>query len=240
MWCVIPVAGRATRLAARTGGGPKALLPLGDRSLIEHLVSRLGPRVKAACLVCSPEHRDAFRTLLGEERGGIRLHYAVQPLPGGVADAVGRAADHVEGAFLVVMGDGYFDASLADFVSEWSAAGTDGAVLVERADEAGGQPMGLVEAPQGRIERIFKAPWSGQLKWRVCGAYLMPHAYFQALRSTEPGGSGELELEGVVTILEAEGLSFAAIPYGGWRKNINTPADLDEVRRRIAPERRSG
>lgn len=236
MWCVIPVAGRATRLASQSDGRPKALLPLGDRPLIEHLLIRLGPRVTDACLVCSPDHREAFEALLGRERGGVRLHYAVQPRPLGVADAVGRAAGSARGPLLVVMGDCYFDTSLAGFAERWYEAATDGAVLVERPDAAGGQSMGLVEVAHGRVERIFKSPWTGQTDWRVCGAYLFPRSFFDVVADIAPADSGEIELEDAVTRLILGGAGFAAVPYGGWRRNINTPADLEAVRRRLARE----
>ena len=234
MWCVVPVAGRAKRLATRTGGQPKALVSIGGRPLVEHLLERLGPRVTDACLVCSPEHRDTLEARIGRTSGTIRLHYVVQPRPLGVADAVGHAMEHVAGAFLVVMGDCYFDTSLADFPGRWTKTGTEGAVLTEPADEAGGQPMGLVEVSGGEVRRIFKAPWTGQTAGRVSGAFLFPESFREALAEVSPAGAGELELEDVVTRLLERGATFAAIPYRGWRRNINTPEDLDRVRARFA------
>jgi dTDP-glucose pyrophosphorylase len=234
MWCVIPAAGRATRLAACTGGQPKALIPIGGRPLIEHLLDRLGPRVTDVCLVCSPGNRETIEARLGRCAGPARLHYEVQPRPLGVADAVGHAMARVDGAFLVVMGDCYFDTSLADFVDRWSTTGAEGAVLTEPADEAGGQPMGLVETSGGFVRRIYKSSWTGQTEWRVSGAFLFPESFGAALADLSPSGSGELELEDVATRLMGGGATFAAVPYGGWRRNINTPGDLAAVRGRLA------
>lgn len=234
MWCVVPAAGRATRLAGHTGGQPKALVPIGGRPLVEHLLERFGPRVTDVCLVCSPGHRDTLEGRLGKTAGALRLHYVVQPHPRGVADAVGHAMEHVDGAFLVVMGDCYFDASLADFADRWSKTGAEGAVLTEPADEAAGQPMGLVETRDGGVRRVFKATWTGQTEWRVAGAFLFPGSFREALAEVSPAGSDELELEDVVTRLMEGGATFAAIPYRGWRRNINTPEDLEEVRARLA------
>lgn len=234
MWCVIPAAGQATRLAGHTGGAPKALLSIGDRPLIEHLLGRLGDAVSDVCLVCSPRGREKLEERVGERSGALRIHYAVQDSPLGVADAVGRAAGLVRGPFLVAMGDCFFDAGLGGSIERWSSSGAHGAVFVERADAAGGQAMGLVETSHGRVRRIFKAVWTGQTEWRVCGAFLLPSAFFGALVGTGPASSGEVELEDVVTRLIREGAEFAAIRYGGWRRNINTPEDLDEVRQRLA------
>jgi dTDP-glucose pyrophosphorylase len=151
-----------------------------------------------------------------------------------VADAVGRASNFVRGSFLVVMGDCYYEQALTDLVERWLGTDATGAVLVEPADSAGGQAMGLVRLSGGRIAQICKAPWTGDHDWRVCGAYLFPESYFVAAADTPPADSGEFELEDVVTRLVADGATFTAVPYGGWRRNINTPDDLAAVERRIA------
>ena len=100
-----------------------------------------------------------FRGRLGEERNGMQLRYAVQAEPAGVADAVFRAEATVRGPFGVVMGDCYFEGDLGPHFGRWRQAGADGAVLVEPATAAGGQPMGLVASSGGRITGIFKAAW---------------------------------------------------------------------------------
>lgn len=236
MWCVIPVAGRATRLRALAGERPKALIPVGGRPIIEHLLDRLGPPFTDVCLVADPAGVSSF-VELGSSHGKLRLHYAVQPRPVGVADAVGRATELVEGAFVALMGDCYYERSLASFPERWLTSDVDGAVLVEAARDSDGQPMGLVRVEERRVTEIFKAPWAGETDWRVCGAYLLPPEFFDALAATPPAASGELELEDVVTRLLTGGAAFQAIPYAGWRRNINTPADLDAVEERIAAGR---
>ena len=235
MWCVIAAAGRSTRMRTLTGDGPKALLEVDGKPLIEHLLDRLGPPVTDVCIVVAPAGLESLRRL-GDRHGALNLHYVIQPDPAGVAHAVSQASGLVRGPFLVLMGDCYYERPLADFVDRWTRTGVPGAVLVEPADAAGGQPMGLVRLSDGSITEIFKAPWAGETEWRVCGAYLFPESYFTAAADTPPAGSGEYELEDVVTRLLADGASFSAIPYGGWRRNINTPADLAAVEQRIAGE----
>jgi len=232
MWCVIPVAGRATRLSGHAGVKPKALIEIDGQSIIEHLLDRLDAPFSDACLVTRPDCAVDF-AVLGDQRSGLRLHYAVQPEPIGVADAVARAASLIEGPFVVVMGDSYYDASLGSFPDRWEESGADGAVLVERANDVDDQPMGLVRVADRRVTRIFKARWAGEPGWRVAGAYLFGEEFFEVVSDTPPAESGEVELEDVVTRLMHRGQSFQAIPLPGWRKNINTPADLDAVLRRL-------
>ncbi len=234
MWCVVPVAGRATRLRSLTAGRPKALLDVGGQPLIEHLLDRLGDPISAVCLVTAPETYHLFRGRLGEDRNGMQLRYVVQAEAAGVADAVSRAEATVRGPFGVVMGDCYFEGDLGPHFGRWRQAGDDGAVLVEPATEAGGQPMGLVELSAGRITSITKTRWEGQTNWRVAGAYGFPDSYFETAGGLSPAASGEQELEDAVTGLMAAGSTFSAMPYQGWRRNINTPDDLAAVLERRA------
>ena len=233
LWCVIPAAGRSTRIGGLTRGRPKALLEIGNKSVIEHLLDRLGEPFTDACIVAAPDGLELLRRL-GDSHGDLGLHYAVQPEATGVADAVSRASDLFRGPFVVLMGDCFYDQTLSGFVERWKETEDQGAVLVEPAASAGAQPMGLVTVSDHRVSEIFKAPWAGETDWRVCGAYLFPESYFAAAADTPPAESGERELEDVVTRLIATGVTFRAIPYGGWRRNINTPEDLAAVEERVA------
>jgi glucose-1-phosphate thymidylyltransferase len=237
---VIPAAGRATRLGRLAAGRPKALLDLGGKPVIEHLLDRLSAPFSGACVVTGPDDVDDLRGLLGDRHGQLNVCYEVQPEPAGVAEAVCRAEGRVDGPFTVVMGDCYFDAPLSDLPVRWAETGGPGAVLVEPAGPQEEQPMGLVAVDGTRVSRIFKDVWTGQTKWRVCGAFLLPHAFFDEAARTPVSSSGEYELEDVVMRLIERGASFEAIPYRGWRRNINTPADLGAVRSRLMAQTGEG
>ena len=239
MWCVIPAAGRATRLRALTAGRPKALLDVSGKPLVRHLLDRLHEPFTDVCLVANPVDLESFQRLLGRRHLDLRLHYAVQTQPAGVADAVSQAAGVVRGPFVVLMGDGYYDRGLSDFPLQWQNQEAHGAVLVEPVSSMGGQPMGLVTLVGNRIGRIFKAPWDGEAEWRVCGAFLFPDSFFAVAAEMPRAESGEYELEDVVSHLIAAGATFNAIRYEGWRRNINTPEDLAAIEERIATDTNS-
>lgn len=236
MWCVIPAAGRGTRLRALTAGRPKALLEVSGRPLVEHLLDRLHEPFTDVCLVTSSDDFGTFRRLLGNRYRDLRLHLVVQTEPAGVADAVSQAGGVVRGPFVALMGDCYYGSDLSAFPLQWQNQEAHGAVLVEPVDAAGGQPMGLVTLVGDRIGRIVKAPWDGQADWRVCGAFLFPESFFTVAAEMPRAESGEYELEDVVSRLMAAGATFNAIPYEGWRRNINTPEDVAAVNERIAAE----
>ena len=234
MWCVIPAAGRARRLRSRAAGRSKALLEVAARPLVAHLLDRVAGPFTDVCLVTSQDDLAVFRELLGNRYRDLRLHYAVQAKPAGVADAVSQAAAWVCGPFVVLLGDCYFDGEISDFPMRWEGTGSDGAVLVEPVVTPGGEPMGLVTLVDDRIARIFKAPWAGDTDWRVCGAFLFPESFFDVAGETPRAASGEYELEDVVSRFIDAGAAFTAVPFSGWRRNINTPEDLAAVEKRIA------
>lgn len=231
MWCVIPVAGRGTRLRPLTLERPKALLDIGGRPLIHHLLDRLTPPVTDLCLVLG-ESGDAIRAELGDAFGGAAIHYVFQDEPKGVADALLRARGLVSGPFTIVMGDCYYSRALGPYIEAWKAARTDGMVLVEPLGEPSGTPIGLVRGRMRRVVAIAKTADPDGFDYRVAGAFGLPGTALETGRRACSDAPGECELEDVVTDLLGEGLEFAAIPYDGWRRNINTLEDLEAARAR--------
>ena len=233
MWCIIPAAGRGTRLDPSTREGPKALLDIGGRPLIELLLERLSPAVSHACIVVGTT-QSRIRGVLGDVWQGIHLRYVVQLEPLGVADAVFRARGLVSGPFVVAMGDSYYDEPLAPYIESWRRSGTRGSVLVEPIHDPPRDSIGLVQLQGDRVRSIAKTTFADGAGHRVCGMVILPEVAFQTNFELAPGDNEELELEDEVMRLISLGVDFQAIVYQGWRRNINTDADLKQVRMRVA------
>lgn len=234
MWAVVPAAGRGTRLGGRTEDRPKALVPVGGRPLVAWVLERVAGTVDGVCLVV-PEGDDAIPDRLGSDWSGTPLRYARQARPRGVADAILRGRGHVPGELLVVMGDVFFADPLSLHVRRWRRTGADGAVLVEPASASGEDPVGVVELEGDRVVRARKrSPREGD-RHRLAGAAILPPRALEAGPHLAPSpGTGEMELETMITWLLEEGEDFVALRYEGWRRNVNTPSDVDAVERRLA------
>ena len=235
MWCVIPVAGRSSRLRDLTEGKPKALLRIEGRSILLRLLEQLPPAITDVCLIV-PEDSEAIRSEVGREQHGIRVHYAVQPRPTGVADAISQAREHVQGSFLVVMGDVFYGEALTPYLAAWKESGADGAVLVEPTSEDQDR-IGLVRVEAGEVVGIEKAHFDGQTALRVCGMAVLPYRAIELPGEVLLGDTGESELEGVITRLIQEGAKFTAVAFKGWRRNINTPDDVLQVEKHLEKAR---
>lgn len=240
MWCVVPVAGRGTRLGAELAGGSKALLEVGGRSLLDRLLERLAPSVVNFCLVVDGLDTP-IRQAVGQVAHATPVHYAVQARPRGLADAVAQAAPLVTGPFLVAMGDSYYEGSLTPCVDAWRRSRFPGGILVEPAISAHeDDPVGLVEVVGDRVKSAFKAPLRGRTDLlRIAGLLMLPEVALGVCREMCRTATDEVELEDVVTRLLRGGVRFQATPYPGWRRNVNTPADLAAVRRRLKEPRSS-
>lgn len=231
MWCVIPAAGKGTRLASLASDRPKALLDVGGITLIVRLLGQLGRAVDRVCIVVPPGD-DRIPAEVGQSVGSVSLSYARQAERRGVGHAVLQARGQVEGPFLVVMGDAFYAKPLGSFVEAWLRSGCDGAVLVEPLGPPD-QPMGRVRVVDGRAVAVEKTFHTDGFTHTLAGCLVLPEAAFAALAEAEPAGSGEVELETAVGKLLTEGCEFAAVPYQSWRTNVNRPADIRAVEARL-------
>ena len=231
---MVPAAGRGSRLGLLTRQLPKALLEIRGRPILYWLLQRLRPAVARVCLVVQGPDSPIQRRF-GNGWQGLRVHYAFQPEPLGVADAVWRARDVVQGPFVVAMGDVYYGESLAPYIGRWRGSSAEGAVLLEAAGTRARlrHPVGHARVAGDRVIDITKSVEVAPGNWRVCGLTILPSEAFEASGYILPGEGGELEIEDVVAwLMSNRNAEFLAIPYSGWRRNINTPSDLQAVRAR--------
>ena len=233
MWSVIPAAGRATRLADSAEQRRKALLEVGGRPILDWLLDCLRDAVSDACLVVDRLDGSISRTF-GTKRHGIRLHYALQPEPLGVGEAVFRAAGLFGGPFAVVMGDVYYDQPLHGYIDAWRRSGADGAVLTEPLRSRPTDPIGLVRVTDGFVDSVAKGTGATEADQQLCGMAILPESAFAAADVLRGSTSSEIELESIVAwLIEERGARFVSIPYGGWRRNINMVEDLEFVRAKV-------
>ncbi len=217
-------------MAAVTRGVPKPLLQVGGRALILGVLDRIGTAVTQVCVVVPPGDSRIVEAIRSDERS---VQVVEQHERLGVGHAVLQAAGVVSGPMLVVMADAFYSRSLVPFVHAWQASGADGAVLVESPDTPGSAVMGRVRAQDGRVLELAKTGPDPRFDWRVAGAFILPPATLEVLAYAKAQHTGEIEIEGAVTTLLGQGRSFAAIPYDGWRVNVNRPEDLDRIQTRL-------
>jgi NDP-sugar pyrophosphorylase family protein len=224
-----------------TADRPKPLVKVAGRPLVDHVLDALPP-VEGVVIVVG-YRADRLREHVGSEHEGTPVEYVTQPEPVGLADAVLRAEPLVPGPFVLVNGDNVVRAPLDPLVARHRETDADATLLTERVSEERAREVGVVVTDdRGRVERVAEKPADPPSTLVQTGCFALSQSVFDACRSLSPSDRGEYELADAMTRLAREGRVEAVDigTTGGWRLNVNTPADIERAEARLAEEEREG
>lgn len=236
MQAVIPAAGEGTRLRPLTLDRPKALVEVAGTPLLARCFEQLQfPPIEEFVVIVG--HRgDQIVDRFGDSFDGVPITYAWQHDQRGLAHALLRAEDRVDGDFLLANGDNVFRTDLSRVVARHLDEGVDAVALVEDVSLAEARTTGVVETADGRITGMVEKPDDPPSTLVSAGAYAFSPAVFDACRRVEPGAEGEHQLSDAVALLCHAGKRVVPVRVDGWRLNVNTPADVERAERRLREE----
>mgnify|MGYP000943129689 CR=1 FL=1 len=229
---IILAGGKATRLYPITRGVCKQLLPVYDKPMIYYPLSVLMMAgIRDILIISSADALGAFRNLFGSgDDYGLRLSYAIQESPRGLADAFIVGEKFIgEDRVSMILGDNLFFGEGLSRHLERAAAREQGATIFGYQVNDPQRYGVLGFGADGRVLSIEEKPSRPPSNWAVTGLYFYDNDVVDIARRLIPSSRGEIEITDVnkaylergALAVESLGRGFAWLDTGTYESLID-------------------
>ena len=227
---IILAGGSGTRLHPATLASSKQLLPVYDKPMVYYpLTTLMLAGIRDILLISTPTDLPQFRRLLGNGgQFGLRMAYAEQPSPDGLAQAFLIGRDWIGGeACALALGDNLIHADHLSDLLRRAAARTEGAtVFAYQVRDPERYGVVTFDAAGQAVELVEK-PVQPRSNWAVTGLYFYDRRVSDLAATIRPSARGELEITDLNRLyLEAGTLSVEKLSRGCAWLDAGTPDSL--------------
>lgn len=218
---IVLAGGTGSRLYPLTKVTNKHLLPVGNKPMIYHPISKLiEVGIKEILIVTGTDHMGDVVNLLGSGKDfNCKFTYKVQDESGGIAQALGLAENFAgDDPVVVILGDNIFEASLQKAVDNYKGEGAQ--ILIQKVHDP--QRYGVAELDGDKVISIEEKPERPKSNFAVTGIYFYDAKVFDCIKTLKPSGRGELEITDVNNFYIKNNELKSSV-LDGWWTDAGTP-----------------
>ena len=234
MQAVVLAAGKGTRLQPLTEDKPKVLVEVNDTPLIEDVFDNLIDAGADDLVVVVGYKAEQIIDYFGDTYRDVPITYAHQREQLGLAHAILQAEPHIDGDFMLMLGDNIFRGNLGDVTNRQQEDRADAAFLVEEVPYEEASRYGVLDTNEyGEVVEVVGKPDDPPSNLVMTGFYTFTPAIFHACHLVQPSDRGEYELPDAIDLLIQSGRTIDAIRLDGWRIDVGYPEDRDRAAERL-------
>ncbi len=154
---VIQAGGRGTRLAPYSTVLPKALMPVGEGTVVDHLLTQFRDAGVSQVFITVSKFGPLIRSYCGDgSRWDLEIHYVTEDVPLGTIGGLNLIREHLDGPFFVANSDVYTDLALKDLLAAHASAAAALTVVVTRQRVS--IAYGVLDHADGRVKEFREKP----------------------------------------------------------------------------------